>query len=99
MNQVERNLKGIEFEKEGNIESAIELYEKNIKERFDGSHPYNRLSIIYRKLNRIEDEKRVLEIAVSVFENDVYKKRSDRLPKLEKFKKRLVQVQQITRTN
>ncbi|MGQ4876734.1 MAG: hypothetical protein ACP6IY_21920 [Promethearchaeia archaeon] len=88
-NLVNRNLKGRELEKECKIEEAIELYEKNIKEEFDGNYPYDRLAIIYSKKGSLEDEIRVLEKAVWVFENIVYKDRSDRLPKLDRFKKRL----------
>jgi len=88
-NLVNRNLKGRELEKECKIEEAIELYEKNIKEEFDGNYPYERLAIIYSKKGSLEDEIRVLEKAVWVFENIVYKDRSDRLPKLDRFKKRL----------
>jgi tetratricopeptide (TPR) repeat protein len=88
-NWVNRNLKGINLEKEGKIDKAIKLYEKNIEEEFDGSHPYTRLAIIYSKKGLLEDEIRVLEKAVWVFESIVYKGRSDRLPKLDRFKKRL----------
>ncbi len=86
---VNRNLKGIKLEKEGKIDKAIKLYGKNIEEEFEGSHPYERLAIIYSKKGSLEDEIRVLEKAVWVFENIVYKDRSDRLPKLDRFKKRL----------
>jgi len=88
-NLLNRNLKGRELEKEFKIDEAIELYEKNIKEEFDGNYPYERLAIIYSKKGLLEDEIRVLEKAVWVFENIVYKGRSDRLPKLDRFKKRL----------
>jgi len=88
-NFVNRNLKGAELEKEFKIDEAIELYEKNIKEEFDGNYPYERLAIIYSKKGLLEDEIRVIEKAVWVFENIVYKSRSDRLPKLDRFKKRL----------
>lgn len=87
--QVERNLRGIELEKTGRIDEATKLYEKNVKENNEGSHPYDRLAIIYRKRGKIDDEIRILEKAVWVFKNIVYKERCDRLPKLEKFKKRL----------
>ena len=88
-NLLNRNLKGRELEKEFKIDEAIELYEKNIKEEFDGNYPYERLAIIYSKKGLLEDEIRVLKKAVWVFENIVYKGRSDRLPKLDRFKKRL----------
>lgn len=88
-NWVNRNLKGIKLEKEGKIDKAIKLYEKNIEEEFDGSHPYTRLAIIYSKKGLLDDEIRVLKKAVWVFENVVYKERGDMLQKLDKFKKRL----------
>jgi len=88
-NWVNRNLKGIELEKEGKIDKAMKLYEKNIEEEFDGSHPYTRLAIIYSKKGLLDDEIRVLKKAVWVFDNVVYKERGDRSQMLDKFKKRL----------
>ncbi len=88
-NWANRNLKGIKLEKEGKIDKAIKLYEKNIEEEFDGSHPYTRLAIIYIKKGLLNDEIRVLKKAVWVFENVVCKERGDRSQKLDKFKKRL----------
>jgi len=88
-NWVNRNLKGIKLEKEGKIDKAIKLYEKNIEEEFDGSHPYTRLAIIYSKKGLLDDEIRVLKKAIWVFENVVYEERGDRLQKLDKFEKRL----------
>ncbi|MFD3156670.1 tetratricopeptide repeat protein [Haloimpatiens sp. FM7330] len=93
--QVDRNLKGIEYEKCGEISKAIDLYEKNIAENFEGNHPYDRLAVIYRKQKRLDDEIRVLEKAIYVFENIVYKNRGDRTPKLEKFIKRLIKVKKL----
>ncbi len=93
--QVERNLKGIELEKKGHTDKAIELYEQNVSENFDGNHPYDRLAIIYRKRNQIDDEIRVLNKAIWVFENIVHQERGDRLPKLNKFKERLQKAQKL----
>lgn len=93
--QVERNIKGIQLEKDGQVDKAIKLYERNVEENFEGNHPYDRLAIIYRKRNQISDEIRVLEKAIWVFENVVYKKRGDRLPKLQKFKKRLERARKL----
>lgn len=95
--QLERNLKGIELEKLGKVNEAIELYEKNIEENFDGNHPYDRLATIYRKNKDFKNEIRVLEKAIYVFENIVYSKRGDRLPKLEKFKSRLEKAQSLNK--
>ncbi len=41
--QVDRNLKGIEYEKFAELNKAIDLYEKNIAENFNGNDPYDRL--------------------------------------------------------
>jgi tetratricopeptide (TPR) repeat protein len=78
--QAERNLTGIELEKAGKVDEAIELFEKNVEENFIGSHPYYRLAIIYRKRGQIDEEIRVLEKAISVFKKD---------DKQEQFKTRL----------
>ena len=87
---VNRNIKGIKHEKEGKIDLAIKLYEKNISEKFDGSHPYNRLAIIYRKQKDSQNEIRVLNKAIEVFSNLITTSpRSDIENKLQKFKKRL----------
>jgi tetratricopeptide (TPR) repeat protein len=87
--QVERNMNAKQFEKEGQIDKAIELYEANIDEGFEGNFPYDRLRIIYNKQKKNTDVIRVLEKAVYVFENEVYRDRGDRLPKLERFKSEL----------
>lgn len=90
-NLVNRNLKGIKLEKEGKIDKAIKLYEKNIEEEFEGSHPYTRLAIIYSKKGLLDDEIRVLKKAVWVFRSqkpDKFKKRLEKANKkrlLEKF--------------
>ena len=39
--------KGIKYEKAGKDEKAIKVYEKLIAENFDGSHPYDRLCVLY----------------------------------------------------
>jgi len=46
---VDRNLTGRSLEKSGHIDEAVTLYEKNIEDGFIGSHPYERLRIIYTK--------------------------------------------------
>ncbi len=44
---VDRNLKGQELERQGHVTKAVALYEANIADHFDGSHPYERLRLIY----------------------------------------------------
>src|SRR5699024_11821484 len=96
---IERNLQGKEFEKAGEIEKAIELYEKNVEEKFEGNHPYDRLAIIYRKRREYQEEIRVLNQAISVFEKEKIKsKRQDIDSKLIKFKERLAKVNTLKRS-
>lgn len=84
-----------QFEKEGEIDKAIEIYEKMISCATDLPGPYNRLAILYRKLKRYHDEVRVLERAVYVYENIVFVYRGDRTSKLDKFKERLEKATQL----
>lgn len=82
-------LVGVEFEKAGKIDEAMKLYEQIVEENFLGNHPYDRLAIVYRRRGQFDEEIRVLEKAIWVFENIVHKMRGDRIPKLERFKQRL----------
>jgi tetratricopeptide (TPR) repeat protein len=81
-----RNSKGIELEKECQVDKAIELYEKNIEEESDGTHPYTRLAIIYRKKGLLKDEIRVLEKAKNILKNhaniDYFNKRLEKATKV-----------------
>lgn len=85
-----RNLVGIEYEKRGYVQEAIELYERNVTDLFEGNHPYLRLAIIYRKQKNYYEEIRVIKQAIYVFDKVVSNKRSDKYPKLNYFKERLV---------
>lgn len=93
---VSRNLDGIQKEKEGETEEAIKMYEQNVADRFDGSHPYKRLAIIYRKQKRYADEVRVLETAVDVFSK---LNRTDASAKLEYFQERLKKARELNGKN
>ena len=89
-NQVDRNLKGKEYEQAGKIELAIAKYEANLNEGFEGSHPYNRLAIIYRKNKDYDNEIRVLNSAIDIYtELSKNSQREDVNQKLLKFKERL----------
>ena len=84
------NQKGMEYEKDKNIDKAIEHYEKSIGYNFQGSHPYNRLAILYRKNKDYDNEIRVLRKAIEVYEiiERVAQNESQSI-KLYKFKERL----------
>ena len=58
---------GINLEKEGKIDEAINVYEKSIVPQLPAKHPYERLAILYRKRKDYVNEIRVLTTAISVF--------------------------------
>lgn len=84
---LQRNLRGTAFEKEGQTDKAIEEYEANLRDGFSGSHPYERLRVIYAREKRKSEVIRVCVQYISILENLIKQgsKRSDLLPKLEKF--------------
>lgn len=93
---VDRNLKGKELEKIGQVDRAIKFYEENVKDEFEGSFPYDRLAIIYRKRKQYKDEIRVLNKAISTFEKEsITSKRQDIQPKLVKFRERLGKAKEL----
>lgn len=89
--QVDRNLKGKELEKESRIEEAKKLYLKNVEESFDGSHPYDRLAILYRKEKDYKNEIKILEKAIKVYSNNKTSSNSQLL----KFKERLEKAKKL----
>ena len=85
---VHRNVMGIDLETRGLIDNAIEYYEANVLDGFDGNHPYDRLAIIYRRRGEVDKELAVLRRAIDVFEQLQTSPRSDATPKLAGFKQR-----------
>jgi tetratricopeptide (TPR) repeat protein len=65
--------KAKEAEAEGNLEDAASLYEEIVKQNPVEEFPYDRLMIIYRKLKRYNDELKVINRGIKVYEN-FYKK-------------------------
>lgn len=59
---LDRNLFGQALEKAGRIDEAIALYEANVADQFGGSHPYERLGVIYRKRGDTVNEMRIKRI-------------------------------------
>ena len=86
---VYNNLSGKSYEAKGDTDSAIILYEYNIQQKDQGSFPYERLAIIYRKQKKYSEEIRVLTSAINVFTDQVPDTRPDKLKKLTYFKERL----------
>lgn len=58
---VDRNLNGKQAERERREDDAVRLYEANVADEFMGSHPYERLLIIYSRTGRPEDAARVAQ--------------------------------------
>ena len=80
---VEKNNNGIIFEKNGNIDEAIKLYEQNVTDEFFGRHPYDRLTIIYRRRKQYNDEIRIIEKAIEIIGDTKYKKRLEKAKTLK----------------
>ena len=80
---------GKSFEKEGELEKACACYEGCVRNRFSGNGPYDRLIILYKRLDRPDDVLRIMKKAISVFEKVVAQGRVDGPKKLEKYKAQL----------
>ncbi len=86
---VKRNQWGMELEAEGLIDNAIECYEANVRDGFEGNYPYDRLAVIFHRRRDAARETAVLTRAIDVFSQLETSKRSDVALKLEKFRQRL----------
>ena len=64
----------MQLEKDGKLLEAIIIYEGLLKENFEGSRPYDRLAVIYRKLKKQDNIIRVLEKAVKIQEKEYNRK-------------------------
>lgn len=76
---VDRNLTGIDLERAGAIDRAIALYEANVAESFIGSHPYERLRIIYTKQRDYPNALRVCRAYLALPLRDVDAQKGTRL--------------------
>jgi len=71
LNEISRNnTSGIELEKAGKIEEAVQKYENNVSNRVIATHSYDRLMIIYRKRKQYHDEIRIIKTAIEVFSDE-----------------------------
>jgi tetratricopeptide (TPR) repeat protein len=78
-----------EAENEGDIETAIKLYEKAIRQKPLIEQPYNRLMILYRKEKEYNKELKVIDKALEIFthyydEKKASFKSSDKIVRLSK---------------
>ncbi|MBI2756613.1 MAG: hypothetical protein HYX52_07880 [Chloroflexi bacterium] len=95
--QTSRNLEALEMEREGRVEEAIALYERNAAEGFAGDWPYGRLVAIYERRGDLDEAERVLLRAVAVFQASLARTPQDRRTMVQTFKKRLALVQKARR--
>lgn len=71
---------GIQQEKEGKIDEAIETYEQNVKIGYPAHHSYKRLMVLYSKKHDKENELRITRLAVEKFPEELeYQKRLAKL--------------------
>ena len=78
------------LERKIGLTKAIKRYKKNISQNSDEDNAFERLAIIYRSRNQIEEEIRVSKKAIAFYEHAVFSERLEsKLPKLNQFTKRL----------
>ena len=72
------------------LTKAIKLYRRNISQSSDEDNAFERLAVIYRSRNRIEDEVKVSKKAVAFYEHAVFAEHLESmLPMLNQFTRRL----------
>jgi len=87
--QTARNLEGLAAEQAGQLELAIELYERNVAEGFAGDLAYGRLVAIYERRGAFDQAERVLLRGIEVFEASARRTPQARRATLRAFKNRL----------
>jgi tetratricopeptide (TPR) repeat protein len=87
--QTARNLEAFEAERDGRLEEAIALYERNVEEGFPGDLPYGRLVAMYERRQEFAAAERVLRRAIAVFESSTRRTPQDRRATLRVFQRRL----------
>ena len=95
--QTARNLEAFEAEREGRLDDAIALYERNVAESFPGDLPYGRLVAIYERAADLDAAERVLRRAIAVFESTTRRTPQDRRATLRVFQRRLKLLEQQRR--
>lgn len=66
---VERNFEATEAESKGDVERAIELYERNVAEEFVEGYPYERLASLYERRGVYGEALRVTESFIRLAES------------------------------
>jgi hypothetical protein len=87
------------LERQIGLAKAIKLYKRNIAQNSNEDNAFERLAIIYRSRNKIEDEIRVSKKAIAFYEHAVFVERlQSMLPMLNQFTKRLKTAESILRS-
>ncbi len=87
--QTRRNVDGMALERNGRLDLALELYEQNVDEGFEGDWPYGRLVAYYEKIGRYDEAERVLNRAIVVFKASKKRSAEDRRATVQVFRNRL----------
>lgn len=74
--QLERTTLAMQYEKEGNGQKALLLYQKNVDDEALDPQSYIRLAELYKKANNSAQEIKTLEKALLVFEDLSFKRTS-----------------------
>lgn len=90
-----RNNIGIKLEKGGKIEDAIKVYEENVKAGFPATHSFNRLIVLYKRLKRPLDEKRVCEEYIKVFSVENGKRYQRTIKKYPEYKNEIAEAHRL----
>ena len=84
------NMKLNALEQQIGLAKAIKRYKRNISQNSDEDNAFERLAVIYRSRNQIEEEVRVSEKAIAFYEHAVFAEHLEStLPMLNQFTKRL----------
>lgn len=94
--QLERTALAMKYEKEENIKKAVMLYQKNVDEEAQDPQNYIRLAVLYRRTNKPEQEIKVLEKALVVFEGLCFNKNSGFTEQLKKLQESVEQALAIS---
>ena len=92
--QTARNLRGMQLERDGDLEAAIALYEQNVAEGFAADWPYGRLVAIYERLGRPQDALRVLERGLEAIKAGRRRTAEDRRAVMAVFRNRMRKIRQ-----
>jgi dihydroorotase len=84
------------LERKIGLTKAVKRYKRNISQNSDEDNAFERLAIIYRSRNQIEEEIRVSKKAIAFYEHAVFTEHLEsKLPKLNEFTKRLKVAQSL----